>query len=238
MESLTNKPTGHLLLSITEKRKRFYEKQADGTRRYIPKKEQETVVALAQNDYNEKILKLCKYQLHTIQAFLTKFNPNCFDEYYENLHPMRKTLVKPLFTPQDEFIKKWLNRPYPYSNTHEMLTTYTTDNGENVRSKSEVIIANKLASKGIPYLYEFPMKLGESMCFPDFTILNPVTKKVMIWEHFGMMDDPNYNTRALKKLNLYQRCGYIQGVNLIVTFESTQVPLDLTSLDKMLSTYY
>ncbi len=58
---------------------------------------------------------------------------------------------------------------------------YTTERGEKVRSKSEVIIANLLNKFNIPYRYEEPFKGIE----PDFTIKNKDKSIIIYWEHSG-----------------------------------------------------
>lgn len=73
---------------------------------------------------------------------------------------------------------------------------YETEQGDLVRSKSEVIIANILYQhrKDILYKYERPLEVmsdgKERNIYPDFTILNIHTGKVTYWEHAGRMDVP------------------------------------------------
>ena len=112
-----------------------------------------------------------------------------------------------------------------------------TENGEKVRSKSEVIIANSLKAAGVPYRYEFPLlmdKNAETPDFPDydfcnlhpdFYCLNLRTRQEFAWEHFGMMDDPDYAKRAAEKIQLYQENGFFPGKNLIITMETSKKPL-------------
>ena len=44
--------------------------------------------------------------------------------------------------------------------------------------------------------------------------------RILIWEHFGMMDDIDYASRAWRKIENYRRAGYVQHTNLICTYES------------------
>ena len=81
---------------------------------------------------------------------------------------------------------------------------------ERVRSKSEVIIADTLARHGVPYRYEYPLKLksGRDGAFrtihPDFLCLNVRTRAEFYWEHFGLMDDPDYLERTLAFIRLFK----------------------------------
>ena len=109
-------------------------------------------------------------------------------------------------------------------------------NGERVRSKSEVIIADALERSGIPYKYECPRELsdGGQRVYPDFTCLNLRTRKEVLWEHLGMMDNPEYASMAVKKFSSYLKNGFVLGVNLIVSMECSDKPLNQTEVRKII----
>lgn len=108
-----------------------------------------------------------------------------------------------------------------------------TEKNEKVRSKSEKIIADKLKLMGVPYIYELPLELdGMIYIKPDFTALNIDSRKEFIWEHFGMMDNPEYVEKAMSKLNMYARNGYKEGKNLIITMESKNQPINTRNLEE------
>lgn len=98
--------------------------------------------------------------------------------------------------------------------------------GNILRSKSEVIIDMSLTQARIPFRYECQLIIGETILYPDFTILHPHTRKIFYWEHFGMMDVPEYAFHAFSKLQLYQTSGIIPSINLITTYETKDHPLD------------
>ena len=78
---------------------------------------------------------------------------------------------------------------------------YDTKRKERVRSKSELNIANMLDSYGVPYKYECPLKLKDGkVIYPDFTVINVKSRKVIYWEHRGMMDDKNYANMAVSRI--------------------------------------
>jgi hypothetical protein len=61
-----------------------------------------------------------------------------------------------------------------------------------VRSKSEVIVADALFDRELPYLYEAPLAFpGELPRHPDFTIARPGHPTVY-WEHLGRLDLAGY----------------------------------------------
>jgi hypothetical protein len=90
---------------------------------------------------------------------------------------------------------------------YEFNLIHQTKNGEFVRSKSEVIIADRLADEGIEYRYEKPLEIGTLTKYPDFTITDQDTGQVFYWEHCGMLSDPVYRERWEKKLAWYKANG-------------------------------
>lgn len=119
-----------------------------------------------------------------------------------------------------------------------MTSILFTERGEKVRSKSEKILADKLYSMGIPYRYEYPLKLGRyGTVYPDFTLLNVKTRKEYLLEHFGMMDNPEYCQKALLKIEEYARCGIYPGKNLLCTFETSRKSPNMTIIEQMLDKF-
>lgn len=86
---------------------------------------------------------------------------------------------------------------------------HRTVRGEAVRSKSEVIIANLLHSKGINYRYEEPLDVGGRIKYPDFTIEDDDVGERYYWEHLGMLSDPEYRQRWNQKLDWLMSHGIL-----------------------------
>ncbi|MBQ4045421.1 MAG: hypothetical protein II627_03140 [Lachnospiraceae bacterium] len=85
-----------------------------------------------------------------------------------------------------------------------------------------MLIANKLFSMNIPYKYEQPLLLNSgTTIFPDFTILDLRRRRELYLEHFGMMDNPEYSEKAIKKNDDYARNGIFLGCQLFITMESS-----------------
>lgn len=86
---------------------------------------------------------------------------------------------------------------------------HRTRNGLAVRSKSEVVIADLLYSKGIEFEYEQPLTFGDgSWKSPDFTI-NYTTGTTFYWEHLGMMSRSLYRRKWEQKLAWYREHGVL-----------------------------
>lgn len=85
-----------------------------------------------------------------------------------------------------------------------------------VRSKSEVIIANMLHERDIPFRYEQPLYASDgSFYLPDFTISWRGTD--YFWEHIGMLHRDDYRAHWEKKKAWYKQ--FFNG-RLIITEEA------------------
>lgn len=87
---------------------------------------------------------------------------------------------------------------------------HRTERGEAVRSKSELVIADKLHARGIDYVYEGTLRFADgSERYPDFTIHDDDAGVHWYWEHLGMMTDPAYRARWERKLAGYREVGVL-----------------------------
>ena len=103
-----------------------------------------------------------------------------------------------------------------------------------LRHGIEKILADYFYHKGIPYQYEKPLLLqGFGVVYPDFTFLSPRTRREIYWEHDGKMDDPAYAKSAVRKIDTYQKNGIYPGENLILTFETSDIPLNTRTIQEM-----
>ncbi|WDU78840.1 RecQ family ATP-dependent DNA helicase [Lysinibacillus sp. G01H] len=116
-------------------------------------------------------------------------------------------------------------------NKWDLQRIYTTEKGDKVRSKSEVIIANALFNKNVPYEYEKALLTpnGKQMS-PDFTI--KLNEKTYFLEHIGMLNNEQYSERWLEKRKLYDE--YYKE-NLLITYESPNLATDILTLINKLS---
>ncbi len=188
-------------------------------------------------------------------------------ELYDSLCPARRALITPVTLTDGQYAARWQEISWtgrPFSQDAPLLYTAR---GERVRSKSEVIIADTLFRHKIPYRYEFPLTLRRSSeaplhgdfdklnhrtsvsgshttsigntitLHPDFLCLNTRTRSEFYWEHFGLMDDPDYSKNTAGKLRLYTENGILAGRNLIITMETQSEPLATRILDQMIASF-
>lgn len=106
------------------------------------------------------------------------------------------------------------------------------------RSKSELNFAQMLSSYNIEFCYEPALTLKDGRTiYPDFIVTRLSDGKMIIVEYFGMMDDDYYRANALKKIEDYHQNGYYMWDNFIAIFEYKNTPINLDSLNKIVSTF-
>lgn len=239
-KSLKKAPAGTLVLSRSNGVVQYYHKTESKEKKgkYISAKNRKLAVALAQKDYALRFLKAIKEQKNRICKAMKLLSDMNLTKAYSELSEVRKKLVKPHILTDDQYVEEWMNVQYTGKEFSDDTPILVTERGERVRSKSEKILADKFFSLGIPYRYEYPVKLkGYGAVYPDFTLLNIRTRKEFYFEHFGMMDNPEYCKKAIQKIDNYTRNGMHMGKNLLVTFETLQNPLDMKMVEQMLKEF-
>ena len=113
---------------------------------------------------------------------------------------------------------EWARDKYDKSDLYPENLIHRTSLGFKVRSKSELLIVEKLAEFDIIPRYEQVLYLGSFTFVPDFTFLDYEGEE-FYWEHAGLMDDPRYQASHKKKMELYERAGIVPWKNLIVTYD-------------------
>ena len=129
----------------------------------------------------------------------------------------------------------WMKAEYNTNPAYQENLRYMTTLGTRVRSKSELNIANTLERLGVPYRYEQKMHVNGRTVYPDFTILLP-NRDTLIWEHNGLMDNIDYMERARLKTYDYERAGFRQHRNLIITYEDDI--REPEQIEKIVEKYY
>ena len=210
----------------------------DTTGKYIKKRDRSLAAALAQKDYNIRVVKAANKELTLIDNLMKYDSVQKAEQIYSALEEPRRTLIRPVWLPDDQYAEEWLKRDYDRKGFSEDIPEYYTNNGIRVRSKSEILIADSLERNHIPFLYECPLYIkGLGEIHPDFTVLNLKERKEYIWEHLGMMDDPDYAENALERLEKYTLDGYLPGKQLIITYETSTHPINTRLINKLIRTY-
>jgi len=217
----------------------------DGTTKtYLGKDRHDEVVELANKTYHDRMLTAAKEEKRQIERCLKALDSgkgySDIGDVFPSLHYAMRELVTPLEDTDEAFALEWYKkRRFAVNHTKEINSALITSRGEVVKSKSEIIIADRLYSLGIPYVYECTFATEDDFRsrYPDFLILNKRTRKEYIWEHQGKMDDRDYCLDSQHKLEWFCKRGYILGKNLIFTYEGSARPLSTMYVDALIKEY-
>lgn len=246
-----HEPKGCLVCRRRNSKPLFYHQYIDGftgkkKTDYIRKKNASLAGILAQKQYYALMKPIILKDLRILKSLVSRYQAEEINKVYEDLSPERKELIVPIKDSREEAIWKWnkvqeelrMQDAVPNSLYSEKLR-FKTGQGEFVRSKSEVIIANMLYEykDKLMYAYEQPLVLrggyGEVVIHPDFTIINLRTGKITYYEHFGLMDNPEYANDFVRKIKTYSKNNYVIGRDVIFTCETLEHPLDVEVLRKL-----
>lgn len=238
---------GHVRVSTDKGKFRYYHVTQDNksTGRYLKLSERELAGTLIQNDYENSVLKSLYSERKTLLKLQKIYKTRGGHFYYgpeeqiwNDLTEGRKRMSVPVIQDDESFIKEWLSEEYERKPFSGDSPEYYTGSGIRVRSKTELIIAEMLEKKGIPFYYEKPLILkGFMKIHPDFTVLNVKKRKTMYWEHMGMMDNEEYLEHALERIDRYETAGLFPGIDLIITLESSNKPVNTRLIEKKMEIY-
>ena len=205
----------------------YYVEKKTRKRTYISKRNLDRLDKVKKSKQYSVCLKRIEENIKVEQLFLRKYQSINMYEINEEL-PAVYRLVEDLVS-KPNCMKKQQNL-IRFDGT----VMHTTISGLNVRSKSEVLIADRLTAEGIEFEYEKELILLDSdgkfkKVLPDFSF--PSAKgEEFYWEHFGLLKDPHYRRKAFDKLMLYAQNGILPGVNLFITADSLDGGIDVSSI--------
>ncbi len=233
-------PTGSLKTVHRKNRNEYYlKKPGDNKYVYLPKNRLGMAASAAQHDYDKKVLKIAKTQLRLVSSLIRSLKSEDIDGAYKDSPEARRILIHPVRPSDEEFRREWLKQESCTLGFEPNDPEYYTKNGERVRSKSEIFIANTLLGMDVAYLFECRINLiGYGTVYPDFMVLDIKNRRTIIWEHLGRMDDPSYVEKNLRKINAYLKNGYIIGETLILTFESASQPISTLHIENLVEHYF
>lgn len=248
--TLTYVPDGYLQINRkSDNCVQYYWAINDGqkSRKYLKKNEIKLIRRLAQKEYAKKVLKLATEYNTKIQNLNNKDPLEEIMQLYLNMSSDRRVLIEPYTLTDESYSKMWNEKNQSeierYASERKLFNRQenaiiNTDRGEQVRSKSEKIIADKLYRMNIPYCYECPLYLkGYGVVHPDFKVLNVRTRKSYYWEHLGMMDKEDYIRKSINKIETMEKNGIFPGKQLILTCEMEGHPLSTEMLELTIRQY-
>ena len=237
-KKLKTLPEGGLNVKHISNKTYFYLNSTEDGERLIKQNEMPLISDLVQKRYLKKVLKASKKEAAALSKLQKNYPDLSAEDIYDHLSGDLKKYAKRIGLADNEYVRKWENRPYDHKPFKEGYPVYLTMKGERVRSKSEVIIADRLFANGIPYKFECPLIIGNEVIHPDFSILKVSERKVVYLEHCGKTDDPEYQEEMVPRINKYILAGIYEGDKLFLTFESDSTPLDMRVLDVMINKHF
>ena len=237
-KKLKSFPEGGLSVKHRMNSTYYYRTGTENDDRLLTSADKQLISDLVQKNYLQKVLKASKEEADALKKLQKRYPELVAEEIYDHLSTDRKKLAKRIGLADDQYVRKWENKTYDPKPFKDGYPVYLTMKGERVRSKSEVIIADRLYANGIPYKYECPLIIGNEVIHPDFSILRVSDRKVVYLEHCGKADDPEYQEDMVPRINKYILAGIYEGEKLFLTFEADGTPLDVRVLDAMINRHF
>ena len=231
-------PDGKLICAANGKNYKWY--RSDGHHStYIPKSERQLAERLAYKKYLSLQLTNLIQEKKAIDAYLKHHDVNAYqkEQSFVNSTEYKELLQKKTKILSEE-LEEWVNAPYPRNESHPEKLVHKTYSGCLVRSKSEALIEMFLYKNNIPFRYECLLQRNGTSIYPDFTIRHPKTGEVFYWEHFGMVDNPDYCKKMQSKLQFYISNGIIPTIQLITTYETKEYPLSTEKIERTVEEYF
>lgn len=211
----------------------------NGKREYIPKRKRELAKRLAEHKYLEARLAANQKEQRAVQLYLKNHcDIKKVDERFLAANSPYRELISDKYSRLTDELVEWQHASFASNSYHHEKKKYHSHSGNFLRSKSELLIDLTLYEYGIPFRYECELMLRDgSVVYPDFTVRRLSDGEVMYYEHFGMMDNPEYFDGFIKKMNQYARNGIYLNQNLFATFETSDAPLSVEDVERVITKF-
>ena len=189
---------------------------------------------LARVEFARKALGVLKPDVALLQSVLDKLKPFEPDRILDSMTNAYKLLPEDFFFDRDAVVtnfnlddadrtrierhREWGEQRYEQCELYPEYKNKRSSRGELLRSKSELLIVERLYHYEIPKHYDETIIANGETFYPDFTFQG-ADGDLFYWEHLGMMNIPKYSSRNIKKLRDYIEAGIIPGNNLILSFD-------------------
>lgn len=234
-KKITKMPSGTLVCTKNSKHFKWYHRDKNQYE-YIPKSQQDFAKKLALKTYYSSMIDDLSHEKNALDSYLKKHKKYSSDDLLKNKEFL--LLLSSHFLPLSEELRLWSLEKYESNPYSPESLIHPSSSGYLLRSKSEANIFSFLHGNSIPFRYEVPLALGNHTIYPDFTIRHPGTGEFYYWEHFGMMDNPEYSKKTFSKIAEYNEHGIVPSVNLIMTFETKKHPLGIDTIEKVATEYF
>ncbi|PWJ70186.1 hypothetical protein B0O40_0016 [Ruminococcaceae bacterium R-25] len=231
-------PAGWINIRHQNGKAYYYYANAKSKERFLTIKDKELIKQLLQKRYLKEVLKAAKNELLALSKMLNIYPADLPEEMFEKLPEELRSGVEPIILGNEQDAREWMEEPYVGKPFKDDAPVYMTIKGERVRSKSEVMLADRLFFRGVPYKYECPIMIDGVVIHPDFSMKRMSDNKIIYHEHCGKMDDPEYYSDLVERINLYNQAGIMQGDRLTFSFETSDKPLDIRVIDRLIDEFF
>ena len=220
----------------------------DGVRRtkYLGGENDPEVKTIKEKHFLSKALKeldKCIANLEKCYDRLKPFDCNSVNDSLPKVYQLTPEHLKQVVGPTEE--EKWYQaalkekavRDKQNGIVYETGLKHKAKDGTLMRSKSEVAIYNEFLDRGKPCIYEMPTHIHPYLLHPDFTFYSNRYQRVIMWEHAGLLGDPDYMQSFSERTDKYIRAGYAPCIDVIFTFDTMTGDLDAAMIKRLLDEY-
>lgn len=196
-------------------------------------KDKALVMKLVRKKYVSEALSIIESDLPILSEMIKEYKPfdeNSVMEKYVSMHP---ALADGIYKDVSD-MDGWANHYNRQKDFFDSDLTSVSGDRTVMRSRGEILIAEKLRQYGIPFRYEASLEIPDLLYVPDFTIKRPQDGKIFYWEHFGDVMDEEYMNRNAMKVEMYERYGIVPWDNLIITYDFANGGVNVPLIEGMI----
>ncbi len=234
-------PEGEFLCTECDGVRKYYQRlpvkgYRKKERRYGIKRQPEVLNGLVRKEYVTSAISILERDIKTIETALRWYTPSDENSIMQDFMLKYPELIGCVYA--DQSLDAWKNAFHSIDDYHpESLRSFDIS-GNGRRSKNELYIASRLEHYGLVYRYDCPTGIPGLYSIPDFQVIRPRDRKLIYWEHFGMMDDLEYRIDYRNKMNEYERFGIVPWDNLITTYSPSANVLDARMIEATIQGWF
>ncbi len=218
-------PKGHLITSRRGEKYNYFlvDDSKDDYRRVGISTKEDLIIDLCRKKYLQEVITALNNNIEILEKLKKRMLPTDVKSIISKLPKAYKTVPEKYFF---KSLSDWQAQPYKQSTYMPEKKIHTASHGLKVRSKSELLIAEKLYEHDISFRYEQILMINGTEFAPDFTIRTD-DGRIIYWEHCGLTNNKKYMSHHKWKMDIYEEAGIVPWKNLIVTYDSENGMLDL-----------
>ena len=201
--------------------------------RYGVSKDRDRLYSLVRKEYAVKAIDLLEKDIRSIQTLLKRYKPfdenSVMKEFVEKHPELTEGIYYGIMSDNE-----WAESFVPDGSFRQSGLKSLAADGSMRRSLGEIIIGSRLKHYGIAFKYEAPINHPDLPYVPDFTIMRPRDKKIIYWEHLGMVNNDEYMRHNYQKLNKYEEYGIVPWDNLIVSYSNYDGGINEKLIDSLI----